>query len=120
MEGGIIIVKYCALEVPESNASTLPPLLFYLHLIWTFSPPPMQQRHRQRILVPLLDINDGTGSIPESWTDKIVTYTILYALTDYTSIQTLPFYLIGFAPKSFVTWRPSKKENNKRVNIAQV
>lgn len=62
-------------------------------------PPPMQQRHRQRIPVPPLDINDGTGSIPESWADKIVTDTILYALTDDTSIQTLPFYLTGFAPK---------------------
>lgn len=37
MEGGIIIVESCALEEPESNASTLPSLLFYLHLIWTFS-----------------------------------------------------------------------------------
>lgn len=64
-------------------------------------PPPKQQRHRQRILVPSLDINDVTRSIPESWTDKIVTDTILYALTDDTSIQTLPFYLTGFAPKWF-------------------
>lgn len=64
-------------------------------------PPPMQQRHRQRIPVPPLDINDGTGSIPESWTDKIVADTILYALTDDTSIQTLPFYLTDFAKKMF-------------------
>lgn len=73
----------------------------------------MQQRHRQRIPVPPLDINDGIGYIPESWTDKIVTDTILYALTDYTSIQTLPFYMIGFAHKGSVTCRPSKQKTIK-------
>lgn len=36
MEGGVIIVESCALEVPESNGSTLPLLLFYLYWIWTF------------------------------------------------------------------------------------
>lgn len=31
MEGEVIIVESCALEVPESNGSTLPLLLFYLY-----------------------------------------------------------------------------------------
>lgn len=84
-------------------------------------PSPMQQRNIQRIPVPPLDINDGTGSIPETWTDKIVTDTILYALTDDTTIQTLSFYLTGFAPKIFCHLAAIyKRKPKKRVNIAQV